>query len=155
MTEEDLRELAAKDFPSICREALGPYLEAHGFTVGAMDFASVGWRRGSSTLRIHHLPEESPKYSPMVELGFTTFWSRLSGRVYTAGLWRLIPKDAPPYSEWWFTGPEDLPAILHRIRDEVLDVHARPLWEDPRRLRALVEEADREWIALRRAEQRR
>jgi hypothetical protein len=128
-------------FEGVVVGVLSTFLVERGFarrrTAG---FDEVIFERFPTRLRVHYLPEEPRPYSPMVSIGFVPgFDHKLQGSMI--GLWYAIPADdeGQDYSNWRFDSEAQLSAALQRIRDDLLDRFARPLWEDPQRLRGLLE----------------
>ena len=137
----DWLDLAAEYFEPISRKVFDDYLKGHGFGHGQADqTGSLTYRRERTFLQIHYYVEDSPNYSPMVTLGrVRNAWLRpVFDRI---GLWYAIPSDdaeARDYELWRFSDAEQLEAALTRIRREVIEVYARPLWEHPQQLSALI-----------------
>jgi hypothetical protein len=128
-------------FQAVACEVLSPYLTKSGFSaVRRASFNEVLFERHPVRLRVHYLPEEPRPYSPMVSMGFAPRFdaSLMSSMI---GLWYAMPRndEAYDYGAWRFDNADELSAVLTRIRDEVIERHARPLWEHPERLRLLLE----------------
>ena len=67
-------------------------------------------------------------------IGLTRISAR-SRMLTGSGCGTPIPPDSEvrDYGLWTFSNAEEF-KVVSRIRDEVVDVYARPLWEDPDRL---------------------
>ncbi len=150
----DWLALKADYFETIGGEVFEAYLRRHGFAAGRADEAgSLSYERGDCRLRIHYYVEERPRYSPMVSIGLLG-GAALRPALHEIGLWYAVPQgsEARDYGLWLFSDPEELRRVLTRIRDEVVEVYARPLWENPELLARLIERRDREFTAERKAE---
>ena len=138
---EDLSALRADYFEPIAREVFDDYLRRHGFGNGeANEVGCLTWHRGEVFLRVHYYVEDAPNYSPMVTIGLTRT-SSLIPAFDRIGLWYAIPPGAEvrDYGAWTFSNADQFRQVLSRIRDEVVEVYARPLWEDPDRLLTLID----------------
>jgi hypothetical protein len=148
----DWLALRADYFESVGREVFEEYLRGHGFAAGRADeTGSLGYDRGDCRLRLHYYVEERPRYSPMVSIGLP---GGAASRLHEIGLWYAVPQGSGvrDYGLWLFSDAEELRRALTRIRDEVVEVYARPLWENPERLAGLIERREREYMAEQRAE---
>lgn len=139
--EESWLSLTADYFETVCRKVYDNYLKGQGFTAGQADEAgSLTYTRERVYLRVHYYVEDSPNYSPMVSIGLVG-----EGILYPnfdrIGLWYAIPPsvEVREYGLWRFSNAEELEEVLTRIRNEVVDVYARPLWEAPGYLAELIE----------------
>jgi hypothetical protein len=128
-------------FEGVVVRVLSTFLAERGFSRrGTQAFNEVMYERFPIRLRVHYLPEEPRPYSPMVSIGFVPgFDPQLQGSMI--GLWYVIPADdeGRGYSDWRFDSEAQLSAVLKPIRDQLIDRYARPLWEEPQRLRELLE----------------
>jgi len=150
----DWLALRADYFEPVAREVFDHYLRQHGFGNGEADEAGcLTYNRGEVFLRVHYYVEDSPNYSPMVSIGLTRT-SRLIPAFDRIGLWYAIPPDAEEtnYGTWTFSNADEFRQVLSRIRDEVVDVYARPLWENSDRLLTLLDRRYEEVKAERTAE---
>lgn len=151
----DWLDLAAEYFEPISRAVFDDYLKGHGFRHGQADqIGALTYRRDRTFLRVHYYVEDSPNYAPMVTLGrVRNAWLR---PVFDGiGLWYAIPSDdteARAYELWRFSDAEQLEGVLIRLRREVIEVHARPLWEHPEQLAGLVRKRRDEMKAERQSE---
>lgn len=138
---QDWSALRADYFEPVARDVFDDYLRSFGFGNGEADeVGCLTWHGREVFLRVHYYVEDTPNYSPMVTLGITRT-SPLIPAFNTIGLWYAIPVDAEvrDYATWTYTNADELKQVLTRIRDEVVDVYARPLWDDPDRLAALID----------------
>lgn len=150
----DWLSLKADYFEPVGREVFEAYLRGHGFEAGRADeIGSLSYARGDCRLRLHYYVEERPRYSPMVSIGLLG-GAASRPALHEIGLWYAVPPggEVRDYGLWLFSDPDELRRALTRIRDEVVEVYARPLWENPERLARLIERREREFIAERRAE---
>ncbi len=147
----DWLSLKADYFETVGGEVFEAYLRRHGFEAGRADeIGSLSYDRGYCRLRLHYYVEERPRYSPMVSIGLPGGAAGL----HEIGLWYAVPQgsEVRDYGLWRFSDPEELRRVLTRIRDEVVEVYARPLWENPERLAVLIESREREYVNEREAE---
>ncbi|MBI1927846.1 hypothetical protein HYR99_26855 [Candidatus Poribacteria bacterium] len=145
---EQWKGLFVSDFESICRKVFDSYMRRCGFTdTEADESGAITYFKQNRFLRVHYYPEESPTYSPMIDVGFVAKDEDASiSRFEGIGLWYAIPEGTPVrnYGFWTFASPKELEKVLLQIRDEVVDVYARPLWEEPSRLRYFIEQQKKE-----------
>ena len=148
---EDWLKLRSDYFEPVAREVFDEYLRQHGFGKGEADeIGCLTYRRSEVFLRVYYWVEDNPNYSPMVSVGLD-LRSPLVPAVEQIGLWYAVPEDAEQrnYETWLFSNREQLKTVLSRIRDEVVDVYGRPLWEDPDRLAVLIDRRNEEYKAER------
>lgn len=83
-----------------------------------------------------------PKVSVRVGIGYVND----DGFYNYVGLWAAIPESDPRrhYWDWLFSNAEELEAVMRRIRDEVVDVFALPLWDRPGAIKELVDRYEEE-----------
>jgi hypothetical protein len=147
-------DLRAAYFEPVCRSVFDAYLKRHRFGPGRADEAGcLAYRRGRCLLEVHYYVEESPDYSPMATIGLVPRFS-LRPRSNAIGLWYAVPEGvaAHEYGLWRFSNADALRATMTRIRDEVVEVYARPLWEEPKALAGLIEKRLAEFKAERSAD---
>jgi len=148
---DDWLALRAEYFEPVARDVFDHYLRSSGFGNGEADEAGcLTWHRGEVFMRVHYYVEDSPNYSPMVTIGLTRT-SRLVPAFDRIGLWYAIPQDVEvrDYGTWTFSNADEFRQVLTRIRDEVVDVYARPLWENKKKLKELIEKRFQEVKAER------
>jgi hypothetical protein len=159
----DLLDLKVDYFEPVSREVFDEYMRNRGFAPGeADDTGSLIYRRDDCFLRVHYYVEDRPRYSPMVSIGVLPATS-LGIPFERIGLWYAVPtgSDAKDYELWRFSDAVELKQVLTRIRDEVVEVYGRPLWENPDQLARLINRryeeavAEREDEALKRKRRRR
>jgi hypothetical protein len=146
----DWLDLRADYFEQAARDVFDQYLQQHGFGRGEADEAGcLTYRRRQLFLQVHYFIEDSPKYSPMVSIGLADKAHRLAfDRI---GLWCAIPESSELrlYEDWRYSNADELKQALTRIRDEVVDVYGRPLWENKKKLEELIEKRFQEVKAER------
>jgi hypothetical protein len=141
-------------FESVCRDVFDDYMRQAGFTETDSDeLGTVAYFRRSTAVwapwifvSFEYWPEDAPDYSPMVNVGFADSPVLSPALTLTSiGLWCAIPKetDALRYSSWPIRTVEAATESLVKIRD-VVDMYARPLWQDPAQLAAHVAKLDEE-----------
>lgn len=145
------QDLRVDYFERIGREVFDEYMKRRGFGRGeADDIGGLTYHRGNQFATIDYSVEDRPTYSPHVEIGFTRTRSRRlrsyarwlvggSARPISLDrlpLWYAIPSDSQhrDYERWRYSSEAELRQALARLRDEVVEVYARPLWEDPQEL---------------------
>ena len=139
-------------FEQVGRDVFEHYLRQHGFWKGEIDKAGyLTYRRGDVFLQLHYYVEDRPKYSPMVSIGLSDEIHLYSG-FDRVGLWYAVPQGSQlrDYETWRYSNADELKRVLSRIRDEVVDVYARPLWDSPDKLERLIEQRYEEVKAERR-----
>ena len=151
---DDWLALRADYFEPVVRDVFDHYLRQHGFGKGEADEAGcLTYDRGEVFLQVHYYVEDRPNYSPMVSIGLTRT-SPLIPAFDRIGLWYAIPPDVEErnYESWIFSNAGQLRQVLTRVRDAVVDVYARPLWENPDLLLTLLDRRYEEVKAERTAE---
>jgi hypothetical protein len=147
----DLLDLKVDYFEPVSREVFDEYMRNRGFAPGeADDTGSLIYRRDDCFLRVHYYVEDRPRYSPMVSIGVLPATS-LGIPFERIGLWYAVPtgSDAKDYELWRFSDAVELKQVLTRIRDEVVEVYGRPLWENPDQLARLINRRYEEAVAER------
>ena len=137
----DWLDLRADYFEQVARDVFDQYLRQYGFGSGEADEAGcLTYRRRLVFLQVHYYVEDRPKYSPMVSIGLSDA-ARLYSGFDRIGLWYAIPESSElrDYEAWRYSNADELKQVLTRIRDEVVDVYARPLWENTEKLAELIE----------------
>jgi hypothetical protein len=147
-------DLAVDYFEPVAREVFDSYMQSHRFSRGkANEFGELTFRRGGCFMDVGYNFDERPNLCPQVRIGLVRwFWLR-SGFDHIS-LWYAIPEDREErdYELWRYFNAEELRTVLTRIRDEVVEVYARPLLEDTKKLSALIEQNSREVKAARERE---
>ena len=148
---EDWAKLRSDYFERVAGDVFDQYLRQHGFGYGEADETGcLTYHRREVFLRVYYYVEDRPKYSPMVSIGLD-LKSPLAPAFDQIGLWYAVPPSAEErnYETWTFSDADELKNVLSRIRDEVVDVYARPLWENPDRLASLIDRRHAEYKAER------
>jgi hypothetical protein len=118
-------------FASTCRRILNDYFEAHGF-VESPNLRGVGvlYRWFDIFLEVGYEPITCPDYSPTIVLGTGPDIYDESGLPACVPFWYVIPDSLPEsgYSLWTFRDEAQLKGVLVRIKVEILEPHAKPLW---------------------------
>ena len=138
--ETDWENLVAPYFADVCKSVLGPYFSARGFALSAAMPHRVTYRRGRCVVDLYHYPEDSPRYTLMLSIGWRPRFRSYCRERDNVGVWRAPHANDVP--EQWlldFRTPEELESVLGRAR-EFLELYARPLWEEPKRLRRLIDQ---------------
>lgn len=151
---EDWSKFALDYFEPVCREVFDEYMRSHGFGRGKADKGGgLTYRRGGRFLELDYYVEDIPNYSPHVNIGLLR-WATLRSGFDRIGLWYAIPEDRKErdYGLWRYSNAEELKQVVARIRDEVVDVYARPLWENPKELAAWIVQNSKDVKAQRRQE---
>lgn len=148
---EDWVKLRSDYFEPVARDVFDHYMRANGFGDGEADETGcLTYHRREVFLRVYYYVEDRPKYSPMVSMGLD-LKSPLAPAFDQIGLWYAVPPNAVErnYETWTYSNADELKSVLSRIRDEVVEVYARPLWEDPDRLAILIDRRHQEYKAER------
>lgn len=120
-------------FAPTCRRILSEYLEAQGFVERELTpVGGIVYRRFEVFLEVSYEPDTCPNYSPTIVLGIGPGKYDAGGRPGGVPFWFVIPDSLPErnYTFWTFKTEGDLEAVLARIKDALLEPHARPLWQD-------------------------
>ena|SRR2546430_5557550 len=134
-------KLSCLFFSRACRRVLGRYLESNGFSERSVDrIGIVTFSRFGIFLEIGYELEMAPNYMPTVVLGIGEGKYDKKGQPSAIPFWYLIPSDRPEskYSLWTFKTEAELETALARIKDEVLEVHAKPLWSNLEKLEKVI-----------------
>jgi hypothetical protein len=151
---DDWSKLRSDYFEPVARDVFEHYLRQHGFGEGEADeIGCLTFHRRDVVLRVYYWVEDRPNYSPMVSMRLD-LKSPLAPAFDEIGLWYAVPPSAEEhnYETWYFSNADELRSSLSRIRDQVVDVYARPLWEDPDRLASLIDRRFAEYKAERSAD---
>ena len=136
------RDLARPYFHEMCATILDPYLAKQGFQRRRFGLDQLRYRRGRCMLEfgfVAYLTDDQPRYAVSAAIGEPRRWFRGARRI---GLWQIpSPDRGGKRWQWEFRGPGQLKQGLKKLV-RLLDDYARPLWEDERRLRAVL---DQEW----------
>ncbi|HYD13885.1 MAG TPA: hypothetical protein VEC11_13635 [Allosphingosinicella sp.] len=165
--ELDWSALATDYFEPVCRATFDAYFERQGFRLVKSDATAVRYGCKPCWLELHHYVEDAPRFSPMLTIGLTRRWSLTQSllRMFrrgprppaipagfdSIGLWYAIPESEVQarYELWLFSSRDELEAIGPRLRDDIVDVYARPLWTDPDRLATLIVDRYRSYLEER------
>jgi hypothetical protein len=141
-----LAALEAPYFEERCIASLDPYLDPQGFANETAAGGHVRYRKGRCFLNFSYLPEDSPRYTLYVSIGLKRRWFSPQP-LESIGLW-MAPNANDRPEQWLldFQNAEQLASALAHAR-VLLDLHARPLWEDHDRLRRLLADS---WRAMAR-----
>ena len=140
--ERVLRQLARPYFQTVGSSVLDPYLLACRFRRTRSSADQLAYRRGRCVLKFSFVPyvtDERPRYAVTASIGADRGWFRSPRQI---GLWQVpCPDRGGNRWHWEFRGPEQLERSLKKLV-RLLDAYAKPLWEDERRLQAVL---DKEW----------
>ena len=151
---EEWMALRVDYFAAITAEVFDQYLRRHGFGSGVTDAAGcLTYHRGELFFQLHYYVEDRPNFSPMVTIGLERA-SPLVPAFDRIGLWYAIPEAVKErdYETWTFSNASDLKEVLTRIKDDVVDVYACPLWENQDQLTTLIDRRYNEVKAERTAD---
>ncbi len=128
-------------FARVCRRVLGEYLESNGFSETSVDVTGVPtFSRFGVFLEVGYDLESAPSYEPTVVLGVGEKTYDESFQPCGVPFWYVIPGNLEEnkYSDWTFKTEAELEKVLARIRDEVLELYAKPLWLNLDRLEKVI-----------------
>jgi len=135
-----LSALSAPYFEETSKKVLDAFFQKYGFKLGVTNEAKIVYYKGDIFLEIYYYPEDIPNYSLIIGIGFT---SKDKEFIYYdgVGLWYAIDQsgDVINYQNWKFSNQEELERNLIRIREEIIERYAKPLWENPDKLRSLID----------------
>lgn len=129
-------------FTEVCRHVLCSYFRAEGFEESRLtSIGGVIFRRGDVFVEIGYEPETHPDYSPTVVLGYGAEAYGEAGSSNIVPMWFVLEDDAAGrrYSFWTFRSEDELRRVFGRMRDELLEPCAKPLWTDADRLKSHIE----------------
>jgi hypothetical protein len=143
-------DFAPEYFERVVREVFDEYMHGHGFACDEAHTGGIIYRRGNRFLELSYYLEDCPKFSPNIKVGLTGAAASCSG-IDRIGLWQAIPANRAErdYELWRYSNAAELNKVFTRVRDEVVDVYARPLWENPNELAELLEQSFRKMKAER------
>jgi hypothetical protein len=131
----DWQALAIPYFTPVCRSVLDGYMTRNEFGRSTVtDLGMLVYHREDIFLYFHYYIEENPNFSLMVNIGFNRFDAVLASiEAESIGLWVVIPEDeeAAEYPQWLFRNESELEHSVVRVRDDVMDIYAKPLWNNP------------------------
>jgi hypothetical protein len=125
-------QLLCDYFSETCVDQLAASLEEDGFSVSRVETdGAVIFKCFDVFLEIGYELETAPNYSPTVVIGLGDRKYDESGKPAGVPLWFVIRDDVPAkrYSFWKFSSEGELRAVLLRIKNEVVERYARPLWQ--------------------------
>jgi hypothetical protein len=138
-------------FEQVCHEVFDDFLHEEGFIIkGINEAGGVIYVKDSIFIEITYYPEDAPDYSPMVGIGI--FKENRKGQSIMNGvsLWTAILEAKPMwnYNLCHFTNKDGLHKCLVRLRDELLLEYRELLWNNPNRLKKLIEKEEQEMRLL-------
>jgi hypothetical protein len=125
-------QLLCDYFSSICISELSEPLAMDDFKVARTESdGAVIFKRFDVFIEVGYEVESAPNYSLTVVIGFGDRKYAETGKLSGVPLWFLIRDDEPArrYSFWKFSTESQLRKVLVRIKNEVIDIHVRPLWQ--------------------------
>jgi hypothetical protein len=113
----------------------------NGFFVYSYSETKIVYYKKNLFFEISCRPKHSQYYSLLIMIGFIKNINDDS--VFDGvGLWYGLPRDFD-YSSWKFSNQYELKKTLPRVCNDI-DQYAKPLWEDPSKLRELIDKYWRE-----------
>lgn len=124
-------------FNETCIDCLAEPLAAEGFEVVRTEaYGAVVFKRLGVFMHFGYELESAPNYSPTVDIGFRDQKYGEDLQPVGVPMWFVIGEYEPVvnYSNWTFSTEDQLRQVLIRIKAEVLDPYAKPLWQHPETL---------------------
>jgi hypothetical protein len=123
-------------FYPTCHRILDDYFISLGFMASKDQGTTITYFNETVYLDFEYWVEDSPEYVLMIGIGF---WSKNSGKKVRdgIGLWYTMPQNEK-LTNWYYRSEQQLEDVLIKIRDHILDMYAKPLWEDPCLLREAI-----------------
>jgi hypothetical protein len=135
-SNKEWEQLLCNFFNVVCLRVLGPYFADQGFSWQETKINGIFFKKSNLFVEISYIPETYPNYSPSMIVGIGTSKYDDLGNTTGIPIWSLIPEteEARKYSFWKFSNEHELANELKRIKLEILEKYARPLWEDKSKL---------------------
>jgi len=108
----------------------------YGFELLRVDETEVVYNKSNIFLKISYWPEDSPNFILMFGIGFI----KHEGDSITydeIGLWRVLPEDKERLM-FQFSLKEELEMCIYRFLNEILEQYAKPLWDNPIKLKDMI-----------------
>lgn len=135
MDNEKIQDWLLPYFENVCRKVFDGYMRQHGFKKSRLiNDVAFYYFRESTYLSLSYDIMDRPRYPILIGIGFDqkSFFEGI-------GLWYAISEyEKLDHSFWYFSKETDLEMNLTRIRDEIIDVYARPLWGDMPQLERFI-----------------
>lgn len=131
MNENDWDQLYCSYFGEVCLSELAPPLGGDGFVaIRVEDHGAVIFKRSEVFMEIGYEVESSPNYTPTLVVGIGDSKYGKAGKCMGVPLWFVMTDGEPSskYPIWKFSTRQQLQELLRKLKSEVLDRYARPLW---------------------------
>lgn len=125
-------------FEEICKKILSNFFLKYGFELLESNESKITYYKDKIFMEIYYYPEDIPNYYLMISIGFAK-----KDKEYIeydgVGLWCVLSQYDNYYKNWRFSNQEELEQTLTHICNNVLEKAAKPLWENPVKLRNLID----------------
>lgn len=117
------------------------FFRKQGFYLDEADEDKVVYYKDNIFIEFYYYPEDAPNYSLIIGIGLVKNDKGLTG-YESIGLWNLIHQqgDLINYKDRRFSNQEELERNLIRIRNEIIPKYAKLLWENPNKLKSMIDE---------------
>lgn len=133
-----LKTLSVKYFQETSKKVLDKYLIKYGFKLLEANQTKITYKKDNIFLEIYYYPEDIPNYYLMIGIGFVQ--KDNGSLMYDGmGLWYALSQNSHDYKHWNFSSQEELERNLAQICNDVLEKYAKSLWENPDKLRSLID----------------
>jgi len=132
-----LKALSVQYFEATSRKIFDDVFFKYGFKLFKSNEIKVAYNKSDIFFEIYYYPEDSPNYSLMIGIGFIKE-NNDSVAYEGAGLWYALPQDYN-FKDWKFSNQEELEKNLKQISNNILEQYAKPLWDNPNKLRNLID----------------
>lgn len=133
-----LTALAALYFEETSKKILDKFFLKYGFKLLESNELKVIYNKEDIFVEIYYYPEDIPNYVLMIGIGFIKS-SNGSKDYDCVGLWYALPQNSYDFKDWKFSTQQGLKRNLSHIRKNILEKYAKPLWENPAKLRCLID----------------
>lgn len=117
------------------------FFRKQGFYLDEADEDKVVYYKDNIFIEFYYYPEDAPNYSLIIGIGLVKNDKGLTG-YESIGLWNFIHQqgDLINYKDRRFSNQEELERNLIRIRNEIIPKYAKLLWENPNKLKSMIDE---------------
>jgi hypothetical protein len=149
MDEEKIKNWLLPYFEKVCRKVFEGYMTQHGFKkTRLINDVALYYFHENTYLSLSYDIMDRPRYPVLIGIGLDkkSFFEGI-------GLWYTIPAyEKLDRSYWYFSNETELEINLTRIRDEIINVYAKPLWRDELKLETFIARWNQERIEVEKKE---
>ena len=136
-----LSALSVPYFIETSKKILDGFFQKYGFCFDETNEDKIVYYKDNIFIEFYYYPEDAPNYSLIIGIGFIKNDKGLTG-YEGVGLWNVIHQqgDLINYKDRMFSSREELERNLIRIRNEIIPKYAKLLWENPNKLKNVIDE---------------